>query len=263
MPSFLSKAFNTYFNRIAQIDQSSNSGVDATTRRLQTGDGVNTSISLSDDQLTVKPNNDDTTTTFNVSSKGGTNILEVDTTNSLVKAGVSQTNALTLYKEMGLYEFSPGGGADYHNPVIANNVGMQGAESITYDTIWGNGTDPATTLDLSAMTDPENSVAIFWLLDSNITLDQITYLARCDNSSTINMHLFAYDLDISSNHGDLSNGVVHANASVAATSTTLKKGTFTLDTANIDANKVVIGFAQNESDTADYSVHFNIKYHIR
>tara|TARA_B100001250_G_scaffold414497_1_gene453267 strand:+ start:6377 stop:7168 length:792 start_codon:yes stop_codon:yes gene_type:complete len=263
MPTFLNKAFNTFYKRILQVNQSSNVGVDATTRSIQTGDGANTSVSLSDDQLTVKPNNDDTTTTFNVSSKGGTNILEVDTTNSLVKAGASQTNVLTLYKEMGLYEFSPGGGTDYHNPVIANNVGMQGAESITYDTIWGNGTDPATTLDLSAMTDPENAVAIYWILDSNITLDQITYSARCDNSSTINMHLFAYDLDTSSNHGDLSNGTVHANASCSATNTTLKKGTFTLDTANIDVNKVVIGFAQNETDTADYSVHFNIKYHIR
>ena len=79
MPSFLTKTFASFFNRIFQVDQSTNSGVDSTTRAVQTGDGVNTSISLSDDVLQVQPQNDDTTGTFLVKDKGGSNIFAIDT----------------------------------------------------------------------------------------------------------------------------------------------------------------------------------------
>ena len=88
-------------------------------------------------------------------------------------------------------------------------------------------------------------------------------MANADNSVTLNFHLYAYDLDVSSNHGDLSGGAVHANASVSATSGTVKTGTFTLDTADINAGKVVIGFAENVESTVDMSCAFTIKYHIR
>ena len=50
---------------------------------------------------------------------------------------------------------------------------------------------------------------------------------------------------------------------MSATSTTIKTGTFTLDEADIDASKVVIGFVENQTDTSDVSVSFQIKYHIR
>jgi len=88
-------------------------------------------------------------------------------------------------------------------------------------------------------------------------------MATADASATLNFHLFAYTLDTSTNHGDLSSGVVHANGTVAATAATVKTGTFTLDAADIDAGKVVVGFVENVTDTSDVTVSFNIKYHIR
>ena len=132
MPSFLTNTFASFFNRIIQLNQSGNTGVDSTTRNLQTGDGVNTSVSLSDDVLSVQPVNDDTTGAMLVKNKGGSNILAVDTDNSKVLVGPSQVSATTLFKEMGLYEFSPNS-AGYHYPLISNRVGMQGAEALTYD----------------------------------------------------------------------------------------------------------------------------------
>ena len=88
-------------------------------------------------------------------------------------------------------------------------------------------------------------------------------MARADDGETLNFHLFSYDLDVSTNHGDLSNGVVNANATVDVGAASIKTGTFTLDAADINAGKVVIGFVENATSTDDYSVHFNIKYHIR
>ena len=272
MPTFTGKTFSNFYKNLLGIDQSINRGVAVTNRAVQDGAGNNTSVSLSDDVLQVKPENDDTTGTMLVKNQSGSNILAVDTTNSRVFAGASQVSVTTMKKEMGLYDFSPNA-AGNHYPLIANNafVGFTAGspdvinEALTYDDDWGNGTDPATTLDVSALTDPENAIAIYWYLENNITLDSVRYMCTSDGSSeTLNFHLFAYDLDVSTNHGDLSGGTVHANASeTGATAGAIRTGTFTLDTADIDASKVVIGFAEPSSSTDDFSVHFNIKYHIR
>jgi len=262
MPSFLNNTFASFFNRILQFGHAGNNGTPTSTTSIQSGDGVATSVSLSDDVLQVQPQNDDTTQTLVVANAGGSRILTVDTDNSKVLVGASQIASNTLIKEMGLYDFSPLAG--YHYPLMAHTM-FGGSLTVAFagDTDWGNGDDPATTLDVSGLTAQENAVAVYWYLDNNITLDSVRYIATSDGSATLNFHLFAYTLDTSSNHGDLSSGTVHANASVAATATTIKTGTFSLDEADIDTGKVVVGFVENVTDTSDVSVSFQIQYHIR
>ena len=255
MPSKTGKPYSSYYKNGTQIRQTSNTGVDSTTRVLEDGVGNSTSISLSDDVLSVQPVNDNGNTML-VKNQGGSNILAVDTTNSKVLVGASQVAANTQSKEMGLYDFSPTAG--YHYPLIANTMHFESAYAGDND--WGNATDPATALDVSGLTAQENAIAVYWYLDNNITLDSVRFMATADGSATLNFHLFAYDMD---SVGDLTNGVVHANGTVAATNSTIKTGTFTLDTADIDADKVVVGFVENVTDTSDVSVSFNIKYHIR
>ena len=260
MPTKEGKTYSSFYKNDLAVNQSSNTGVDATTRNIHDGAGNSTSISLSDDVLQVQPITDNTTAAMLVKNQGGSNILTVDTTNSKVLMGASQVPP-TLFKEMGLYDFSPTAG--YHYPLIANTMFVPtGATAFAGDNDWGNGTDPATTLDVSGLTQQENAIAVYWYLENNITLDSVRYMTTADGSDTLNFHLFAYTLDTSSNHGDLSAGAVHANASVSATASTIKTGTFTLDTADIDAGKVVVGFVESDS-TTDVSVSFNIKYHIR
>ena len=261
MPSKTGKTPASYYKSDVSVDQSTNVGFDSTTRSIISGDGAKSSISLSDDVLSVQPVTDNTTGTMLVKNQGGSNILSVDTTNSKVLLGASQVPP-TLFKEMGLYDFSPTAG--YHYPLIANTMFIPtGATAFAGDNDWGNGTDPATTLDISGLTAQENTVAVYWYLENNITLDSVRFMATADGSATLNFHLFGYTLDTSSNHGDLSSGVVHANGTVDATNATVKTGTFTLDTADIDAGKVVVGFVENVTDTSDVTVSFNIKYHIR
>ena len=261
MPTKTGKTYAVTYPNDLTINQSSGVGIDSTTRLIHDGLGNPASTSLSDDVLSVQPVNDNTTGTLLVKNQGGSNILSVDTTNSLVKAGASQVNTLTLTKEMGLFDFSPSTG--YHNPLIANNMMFShSGVGIAYDeSMFGNGTDPATSLDLSADGTPKIAIACYWLLENNITLDSVRYHATADSSATLNFHLYSYDLGAGT--GDLSNGVVHANASVSATADTAKTGVFTLDEADIDTGKVVVGFVENVTDTSDVSVSFNIKYHIR
>ena len=175
MPSFLTQAFSSYFKRILQFGHAGNNGTPTATTNIQAGDGVATALNLSDDVVQVKPQNDDSVSAMTCQNSGGSNIFAVDTTNSIVKAGASQVNTLTLFKEMGLYDFSPTAG--YHYPLIANTMFIPtGATAFAADAGWGNGTDPATTLDVSGLTAQENAVAVYWFLDNNITLDSVRYI---------------------------------------------------------------------------------------
>ena len=262
MPTKTGKTFNTFYGNDLAVNQSSNTGIDTTARAVQDGFGNNTSIQLSTNQLIVIPQQSVRTDTLKVANTGGSSIFQVDTTNSKVLLGASQVPPL-LNKEMGLYDFSPTS-QGYHYPLIANTMFVpDSATAFAADNDWGNGTDPATTLDISGLTAQENVIAVYWFLENNITLNSVRYMATSDASVTLNFHLFAYTLDTSSNHGDLSDGTVHANATVDTTSSTIKTGTFTLDTANIDSGKVIVGFVENTSGTTDVSVAFNIQYYIR
>ena len=161
---------------------------------------------------------------------------------------------------MGLHGFAPTAGV--HNPLMSNNMMFSSSGLVKDDSMFGNDTDPATTLDLNVDGTEITAVACYWYLDNDITLDSVRYIATASGSDTLNFHIMAYTLDVSTNHGDLSGGILHANASVAATSSTVKTGTFSLDNANIDASKVVIGFVESDS-TTNLTVSFQINYHIR
>ena len=258
MPSFTGKLFSNFYKNILSTNQPANTGIDSSLARGQDGEGRDSAIWLSDDQVVVQPVNDDTTATFRVKTTSGAYPLIVDATNKVVKAGAGNANVLTLYKEMGLYDFTPAAG--YHYPLVANMMHFETA--FAADTDWGNGTDPATTLDVSGLTAQENAIAVYWYLDDDITLDSVRYMATADGSDGLIFHLLSYAVDTSTNYGDLSGGTVQASGSVSAAATTIRTGTLSLDSEDIDAGRVVIGFVESDS-TTDLSVHFNIKYHIR
>jgi len=262
MPTKTGKTYSSYYPNDLAINQSSGVGIDSTTRTIQDGLGNNTAISLSDDVLQVQPQNDDTTGAMLVKNQSGSSILSVDTASSLVKAGASQINCLTLHKSMGLFDFSPT--EDYHHPLIANNMLVPtAATAFVADSGFGNGADPATTLDISAGTVASSKcIAVFWYLENDITLDSIRYMLSGDGTNNTKMHIYAYDIDTST--GDLSAGALHAHLhNLTVLSTAVKVGTVPIDTANIDASKVVIGFISSTDSTNDISVSYNIKYHIR
>ena len=146
MPTFTGKTFASFYKNLLGLNQSGNTGVDATTRVIHDGAGQSTSVSLSDDVLSVQPQNDDTTGTFLVKNQGGSNILAVDTDNEKVLVGASQVSANTLVKEMGLYDFSPTAG--YHFPLISNSMMFSdsGDDIIGDLSMFSNGADPAATL---------------------------------------------------------------------------------------------------------------------
>ena len=129
--------------------------------------------------------------------------------------------------------------------------------------MFGNGTDPATTLDISADGSPLVAAACYWYLLDNITIDQITCLATADSNVTATIHLVSYTLNTTL--GDLSAGTLlaHNPSTYTLTASTLEPTTLTIDSADVDSGKVIVAFIENTTDTADVSIQAVCKYHLR
>tara|TARA_Y100000034_G_scaffold26878_1_gene31974 strand:+ start:40 stop:849 length:810 start_codon:yes stop_codon:yes gene_type:complete len=269
MPTFRGNTFANFFNRILQIDQSSNSNVDSTTRSVQSGGGTNTSISLSDDQLLVKPQTDDTTSTLDVKTSGGTSILTADTTNKRILCGSGQVNALTQYKEFSCVNLAPTAG--YHRVLASKGDVFHNTDAIEALSL-GNGDDPATTFDISADIDTTNIVPLYWYLPDAITVVAVHVLAGGSTASTspdLNFQLYSYAMDTSSNHGDLSDGTLVAGT-VGATGSfitdihedLIKYQSLANCPTDVAAGRVILATVESTGSNV-ISVNMVVKYHIQ
>ena len=263
----VSKQTRTYASRYktdVSVSQTTNTGFDSTTRILCSGDGADSAMSASDDVFSVQPVNDDTTGAMLVKNQGGSNILAVDTTNSKVLVGASQVAANTQYVHFSVLSHTPAAGRHYPMGLGLANFATAG---LTEDVILGTGTDPATTLDISETASESVSWAQCYLyLPDAIVLDSAIVLSGGSSASdsALNFHIMSYTLDTSTNHGDLSSGLVVADSSATSgiDEDVIKTTSLTIQSANIAANKVLL--ATYESDSANVtSSRMIVKYHIQ
>ena len=272
MPSKTGKAYGNFYKNDLAIDQSGNTGVDATTRSVQDGAGNNTAISLSDDQLKVKPVNDDTTSAVTINSTQDRPVLAVDTTNLRVLCGHSQVSATTQYAQFGIHSSDVGAAAfsaDTHYAIPFTAIGTaSGAVAIGSSTTSSfNDTDPATSLTIS--NSAHNAVVTYWYIMDNITIDAVKWLHAADAATgdTTAGHLMAYDVDIDngSTGGDLSNGVVVADGGniTNAGYEQIYYQSMTVQSADVDAGKVVMFTFAADTVNSDFSINATVKYHIR
>ena len=273
MPTFTGKTFSSFYKNILGINQSSNTGVDATTRVIHDGVGQSTSISLSDDVLSVQPVNDDTTGTMLVKNNAGNNILAVDTTNSKVLGGASQTALNTQYAHFGIHSNDSGwaaASADNHYAVPFTNAtstltGLLNMGSSTSSSF--NDTNPATTLTISNTA--QHVTIMYWYVMDNITIDAVKWLHAADTSTgeATAAHLMAYTVDIAngSTSGDLSSGVVVADGAniTNAGYEQIYYQSMTIQSADVDAGKVILFTFASDTVNSDYSINATVKYHIR
>ena len=265
MPSFTGKTFSNFYKNILGIDQAGNTGVDATTRTVQDGAGQDSAISLSDDVLRVQPQNDDTTGAMLVKNKGGSTVLSVDTTNKKVLIGAGQVAANTQYAIFGVnyIDFSNiVGNTHYTIPFTG------GGGSIQNDVDFGTGTDPDdsfTTVNSDTQY-ASQIVPMMWRLPDNITIDSVTHIEGADAASgdTTRMHLKSFDFT-SGSTSCLSNGALLAHNSdvTNAGSEQAYLSSWTVDSADVDAGKVILCFFRSDSVNSDYSITTTVKYHLR
>ena len=269
--SFAGKKVKDIYKDILQVDNS-NDGLGSATKKVVCGDGDPSSLWLSKGSLIVKPDAD-STSVFQVQDVDGNFIVRVDTTNNLIMLGAGQHYANTQFKSFGIWDFSPTSG-EHHALITAPGLTTTSDADFTghvNSSAWGGtGTNPATSLTIASASQELNPV--LWLVQGNITIDEVNYIMSSAAASTINIHVMQYDIVTGSGStaGDLSNGVVLAqtgsNASSLSPITTgadrASNGTLTINTANVDSGKAIILFFET-SDTDDCTIQANIKYHLR
>ena len=275
MPNIGNKPLKDTYGNSLNVNQSSNTGADATTREIQDGFGNNTSASISDDVLSVKPQNDDTTGAFLVKNKGGNNILAVDTTNSKVLGGATQTALNTQYAYFGVdYKTVENlGGAwaadtHYAIPFSSSPYAVDAAISLGSSTSSSfNDTNPATSLTISSTA--HTAVKIYWYVPDNITIDAVHWWHGADAATgdSTAAHLMGYtvDTDNGSTSGDLSSGVVLADGATITNAgyEQIYYQSMTVQSADVDAGKVILFTFASDTVNSDYTINATVKYHIR
>tara|TARA_Y100000310_G_scaffold110040_1_gene108510 strand:+ start:381 stop:1181 length:801 start_codon:yes stop_codon:yes gene_type:complete len=266
MPTKTGKTYASFYGNDLAINQSSNTGVDATTRTVHDGFGNSSAISLSDDVLSVQPTTDNTAGTFLVKNQGGSNILAVDTNSSKLLGGASQTALNTQYAHFGInHSGSAGFLADKHIAIPFFAAPGYLSSSLD-DAILGTGTDPDTSL---AMEYAYKFTNVIWYVQDNITIDAVNWFSGGDSTSTetIRAHLMSYTIDVSngSNGGDLSAGVVLADGGDITNTgeSIIFYQSMTVQSADVDAGKAIIFCFRDDTALQDYSISATVKYHIR
>ena len=264
MPTFTGKTFASFYKNLLGINQSSNTGVDATTRTVQDGAGNNTVLSLSDDNLLIKPVNDNTNGTVSVQNASGDALMIIDTTNSKVLVGESQVTANTQYAYFGI------GSSNALSAVAGTHyaVGFNNLVS-TVVVAMGTGGEPSTSYDVSANNNGDDLAMMLWYIPDNITVDQVYWISGGNAASgdTINIHLLSFDFDagVGAGKGDLSNGVVVAGGADKASLgyENIIYESIAPASANIDAGKVCMATFESNGTNSDYTINITVKYHIR
>ena len=272
MPTFTGKTFASFYKNILGIDNSSHTGIGSFADRIQDGAGNNTAIRLSDDQLAVAPNNDDTTNTLNVMNTDGNSVLAVDTTNSKVLIGASQVAANTQYAHFGItYAGSVSFTADTHF-AIPFEISADGGTTFYFEMGSSTSSSFNDTNPASSLTITNSAYAVvncYWYVMDDITIDAVKWLHAADTASGEDAaaHLMAYTVDTAngSTGGDLSNGVVVADGATITNAgyEQIYYQAMTVQSANVDAGKVILFTFASDTISSDYSINATVKYHIR
>ena len=136
---------NTYKSLLKVADETN--GVSSTASQIEDGEGTSTCISVGDDNFKVKPQSDNTTTTFEVENASGSNLLTVDSSNSVVKVGTSQVSATTQLLTFSANRVVATAGTHYFI-----SLGQGEYQGNVVEVTMGSGTDPDTSLDAGSST---------------------------------------------------------------------------------------------------------------
>jgi len=266
--SLTGKTKASTYKDILQINNSNN-GIDTALRPISDGDGNESCLKISDDNVKIQPQNDDSPAVLGVTDNNGNLLLKVDSSNDLVKAGIGQHIVNTQYAYFGANY------ADF-STLVANNhyplpfSAASGGASASNDVSFGAGTDPASSFTTSD-TDTNYAsqlVPMMWRVPDNITIDEIKHFEGADAAAgdTTRMHLMSYTFN-SGATGALTAGAVVANTSTepfanAGSEQPYLQG-WTIATEDVDAGKVLLCFFRSDSINSDYSLSVTIKYHLR
>ena len=251
------------------IVPNSNSGIDATTRNITSGDGSASSLNISDDVLTVTPKTDDTTAVFKVTDKDSNALLNVDSSSDLVRAGIGQHIVNTNIKEFALSSTAafPDTADTWFGLFSSTNYGTSNILDL------GTGSTPAVSYGI-----PDGSytamhvIKNYWYIPFNITIDSANCWFANDTSGgdTVKFSVMSYAVvkGTGLTAGDLSSGIEHLLTSTPV-STVGGNRAYYLELAegaagfDVDSGRVILACVAQDGTDADLTVNMQIVYHLR
>ena len=130
---------------------------------------------------------------------------------------------------------------------------------------FGNALEPATTLDISGLTEDTDALHYYMYLPSKIRIDSVDVFAGSESGTpALNMHLYDYLLDKSNGggSGDLSDGQkAFEGVTVSSSASTINYYSGTVLSKDIDAGRVLVATVESDADVLLH-VKFCIRYHF-
>ena len=241
----------------------SNNGVDTSVKNVVSGDGTASAISISDDQMIIRPNNDDTTTAMLVRDKDGNSLLAVDSSNDLVKAGIGQHIVNTQMKEFFMSSSSS-------NPDTADTWTALQANpcALVADMEMGTGATPATTLTIASTA--STTVQHLWYVPLNMTIAScnVWFGGNSASGDVVKFSVMSYAIDSSngSTGGDLSGGTEVCVSPSTITGLGREQSYYqalTVSSANVDAGRVIMACVSQNGTNSDLTINMQLIYSLR
>ena len=261
--SLTGKTKASTYKDILQMNNS-NSGVDSTSRNVVDGEGSASSISISSEKASVVPSSVDSTNVFVVADKDGNGLLQVDSSNDLVKAGAGLHIVNTNIKEFAMdsQEANPAAADTWYGLTSTFN------HNDVNEMAMGTGSTPATTLTMA------NTAALvvkhYWYVPANITIDSCNVWFGADAASgdVVKFSVMSYTVDSAngSTGGDLSSGVENCVSPATITGAGREQAYYqalTVSEDKVNSGSVILACVSQASINSDLTVNMQLVYHLR
>ena len=253
--SLTDKTLLSTYKDILQLDNSNN-GVGVHGNLVKDGEGNSSMLTLGQRNSTIKPVSTNHAQSFRVQNLSGSNILNVDTSNSLVKVNETQTTANTQYLRFISKSIDVDNGTHIAVPINPNPSGS----AVTF----GTGVNPEAQ---SISNNGDDWIHYLHYVDTNITVDAVTILLGADGASgdALNFHLCS----LATSDGTTINSwsgttIVADHAGIAnAGYEQFYRESLSIQSADVDAGNYLALTIEGNGTNSDYSVNALVRYHIR
>ena len=242
--------------------ENTNSGIDDTLWQIESGSGVGSALYIEKNSTKIVPTTDDSAL-LDVQNVAGSSKFKVDSSTPLVQALGHSVNTQYAYFGASSSDISSFA-ANTHYP-IPFGFGTTTTQS---DVDFGTSTDPDDTFT-TANTDTQYAsqlVPVLWRVPDNITIDSVTHVEGADNATgdTTRMHLKSFTFTSGATACLTAGALLAHNSDVTnAGNEQPYLSTWSLDSADVDANKVILCFFRSDSVNSDFSINVTVKYHLR
>lgn len=266
MPGLKDITISGGYKSLVRVDD--NNGVGSSAIQCTDGDGNKAPMKMGKNLLQVQPADTDGTC-FDVNTSGGTNKFRVNTSTPFVTALGNHVNTQYAYFGLASAGISSANVAGTHYPLyFGGAIGYSGTTALSDQlSIFGTGTDPATTVTTADATDQRASqlVPFMMYVPDDISVDAVYSIEGADAATgdTTRFHLMSYTFN-SGSTSCLTGGtlVAHSDDTTNAGSEQVYKSTWNIDSASVSGGKVLICTFESDSVNSDFTYQAIIKYHL-